>query len=56
MGAIDLSSLVFPSNLKSYQADVLARVHLWHSGMDYMHGTGHGIGAFLSVHECMQWF
>lgn len=52
MGAIDLSSLIFPSNLKINQADVMARAPLWHGGMDYMHGTGHGVGAFLSVHEC----
>ncbi|GLV45292.1 uncharacterized protein CBL_05392 [Carabus blaptoides fortunei] len=51
MGAIDLSSLVFPSNLKTYIADVMARAPLWDDGLDYMHGTGHGVGAFLGVHE-----
>ncbi len=31
--------------------DILARVPLWQSGLDYRHGTGHGVGAFLNVHE-----
>ena len=31
--------------------DTLARTSLWNSGLDYMHGTGHGVGAFLNVHE-----
>ena len=36
--------------------DVMARVPLWRAGLDYRHGTGHGIGAFLSVHEGKQCF
>lgn len=53
IGAIQLSSLVFPSSLKSNQLDVVARAPLWNIGYDYLHGTGHGIGHFLSVHECL---
>lgn len=52
MGCIDLSSLIFPSNLRISSADVVARAPLWQVGLDYMHGTGHGIGAFLGAHEC----
>ncbi|XP_028520956.1 xaa-Pro aminopeptidase 1 isoform X2 [Apis cerana] len=51
IGAIQLSSLIFPSNLKSNQLDIVAREPLWNIGYDYLHGTGHGIGHFLSVHE-----
>ncbi|XP_050574856.1 xaa-Pro aminopeptidase 1-like isoform X2 [Bombus affinis] len=51
IGAIQLSSLIFPSSLKSNQLDIVARVPLWNVGYDYLHGTGHGIGHFLSVHE-----
>ncbi|XP_015431668.1 PREDICTED: xaa-Pro aminopeptidase 1-like [Dufourea novaeangliae] len=51
IGAIQLSSLVFPSSVKSSQLDVAARSPLWNIGYDYLHGTSHGIGHFLSVHE-----
>ncbi|KAK9301554.1 hypothetical protein QLX08_006111 [Tetragonisca angustula] len=51
IGAIQLSSLIFPSSLKSNQLDIVARAPLWNIGYDYLHGTGHGIGHFLSVHE-----
>ena len=51
IGAIQLSSLIFPSSLKSNQLDIVARAPLWNVGYDYLHGTGHGIGHFLSVHE-----
>jgi len=34
--------------------DSLARTALWDSGLDYLHGTGHGVGAFLNVHEGMK--
>ena len=51
IGAIQLSSQIFPSSVKSSQLDVLARAPLWNIGYDYLHGTGHGIGHFLSVHE-----
>lgn len=52
MGAIQLSSLVFPGNIDTSAVDVMARTPLWEVGLDYLHGTGHGIGAFLGVHEC----
>lgn len=53
IGAIQLSSLIFPNSLKSNQLDIVARAPLWNIGYDYLHGTGHGIGHFLSVHECL---
>ena len=51
MGAIDLASLVFPDTVDDAHIDVIARQHLYSAGLDYRHGTGHGIGAFLGVHE-----
>ncbi|XP_053597263.1 xaa-Pro aminopeptidase ApepP isoform X1 [Microplitis demolitor] len=51
IGSIELASLIFPSNLRTDQLDILARRPLWDMHDDYMHGTGHGIGHFLSVHE-----
>ncbi|XP_025832435.1 xaa-Pro aminopeptidase ApepP [Agrilus planipennis] len=51
MGLIQFSSLVFPGHMKMSVADVLARQPLWEIGLDYMHGTGHGVGSFLGVHE-----
>ena len=50
-GNIALSSTVFPEGTRGSQLDVLARHHLWNAGLDYAHGTGHGVGSFLSVHE-----
>ncbi|MCF7456071.1 aminopeptidase P family protein [Vibrio sp. A1-1] len=41
----------FPKGTRGYQIDTLARQHLWAEGYDYDHGTGHGVGHFLSVHE-----
>lgn len=52
MGSIQLSTLIFPDNLEFSNVDILARAPLWQIGEDYLHGTGHGIGAFLNVHEC----
>lgn len=44
--------LLIKSGFKSgHSLDVLARVPLWSYGLDYRHGTGHGIGAYLNVHE-----
>ena len=40
-----------PAGTTGTQLDVLARQFLWNEGLDYDHGTGHGVGAFLSVHE-----
>ncbi len=50
-GMIALSRIRFPEGTSGAQLDVLARQALWQCGLDYDHGTGHGVGAFLSVHE-----
>ncbi|XP_046542342.1 xaa-Pro aminopeptidase 1-like [Haliotis rubra] len=50
-GHINLSRTVFPNEVKGHNLDTLARVALWEVGLDYLHGTGHGVGAFLNVHE-----
>jgi Xaa-Pro aminopeptidase len=50
-GMIALARAVFPKGTKGSQLDVLARQFLWAAGLDYQHGTGHGVGSFLSVHE-----
>lgn len=50
-GHIALGRAVFPKGTAGSQLDVLARQHLWQAGVDYNHGTGHGVGAYLSVHE-----
>ncbi|WP_419198743.1 M24 family metallopeptidase [Wolbachia endosymbiont of Rhagoletis cingulata] len=48
---IAIASVVFPPGTTGGELDILARTHLWKFGMDYMHGTGHGVGSYLSVHE-----
>ncbi|MGL5784196.1 MAG: aminopeptidase P family protein [Alphaproteobacteria bacterium] len=50
-GHISLASLVFPHQTTGAQIDGFARRALWEAGCDYDHGTGHGVGSFLSVHE-----
>jgi Xaa-Pro aminopeptidase len=50
-GVIGLATAVFPSKIKGNCLDSFARKHLWEVGLDYLHGTGHGVGAFLNVHE-----
>ena len=50
-GHIALARAVFPKGTRGSQLDVLARQFLWRAGLDYAHGTGHGVGSFLSVHE-----
>jgi Xaa-Pro aminopeptidase len=50
-GHIQLARAVFPHGTAGGQLDVLARQHLWDAGVDYAHGTGHGVGSFLGVHE-----
>lgn len=50
-GHIALASVVFPRKTKGYSLDTLARKSLWDVGLDYMHGTGHGVGMYLNVHE-----
>ncbi|KAL7979447.1 hypothetical protein Chor_004605, partial [Crotalus horridus] len=52
MGNIDLSKLVFPPRMSGRLVESFARRPLWEAGLNYGHGTGHGIGNFLSVHEC----
>ncbi|KMS56716.1 aminopeptidase P family protein [Sphingobium cupriresistens] len=50
-GHIALARAVFPNGTRGGQLDALARQYLWAEGLDYAHGTGHGVGSFLSVHE-----
>ncbi|WP_439100281.1 aminopeptidase P family protein [Congregibacter sp.] len=50
-GHIALDRARFPKGTTGTHLDVLARQHLWQTGRDYEHGTGHGVGAFLGVHE-----
>ena len=50
-GHIALACATFPAGTRGSQLDVLARQYLWAQGLDYAHGTGHGVGSFLSVHE-----
>ena len=50
-GHIALALAVFPEGTAGSQLDTLARQFLWADGVDYAHGTGHGVGSFLSVHE-----
>jgi Xaa-Pro aminopeptidase len=50
-GMIGVSMIRFPKGTCGSQLDVLARAALWKAGLDYDHGTGHGVGSYLSVHE-----
>lgn len=50
-GHIALASIRFPEGTTGAELDVLARRHLWEVGLDYGHGTGHGVGCYLGVHE-----
>lgn len=50
-GMIGLSAAVFPRGTLSPMLDALARLPLWQQGLDYGHGTGHGVGYFMNVHE-----
>ncbi|CAH4033162.1 xaa-Pro aminopeptidase ApepP-like isoform X2 [Pieris brassicae] len=50
-GQISLGSALFPKGVKGNVLDTLARKALWDVGLDYAHGTGHGVGHFLNVHE-----
>lgn len=50
-GHIALATQTFPAGTTGSQLDTLARQHLWAAGLDYAHGTGHGVGSFLAVHE-----
>ena len=50
-GHIQLELCKFPSGTSGTQIDVLARKDMWRVGMNYLHGTGHGVGSYLNVHE-----
>lgn len=50
-GHIALARLKFPTGTTGHQIDAIARKPLWDAGLDYDHGTGHGVGSFLGVHE-----
>jgi len=50
-GHIALARAIFPQGTRGTQLDTLARQYLWEVGLDYAHGTGHGVGSYLSVHE-----
>lgn len=50
-GHIGIATARFPEGTSGSQLDVLARMSLWKAGLDYDHGTGHGVGSYLSVHE-----
>ncbi len=50
-GVIALSTAVFPVGTRGVQLDVLARQYIWKRNINYLHGTGHGVGHFLNVHE-----
>ncbi|KAH8975591.1 hypothetical protein BDL97_01G166700 [Sphagnum fallax] len=50
-GHIALDMAVFPNGTTGHALDILARVPLWKEGLDYRHGTGHGVGCYLNVHE-----
>lgn len=50
-GHIALSRAVYPEGTRGYQLDLLARQPLWNAGLNYGHGTGHGVGYILNVHE-----
>jgi Xaa-Pro aminopeptidase len=50
-GHVALARARFPQGTRGSQLDVLARQFLWQEGLDYAHGTGHGVGSYLSVHE-----
>ena len=59
-GFINFAMLKFPDGATGTQLDATARLPLWREGMNYLHGTGHGVGAYLNVHEGphqvrMQW-
>lgn len=50
-GHINLAMAEFPAGTTGPTLDVIARMPLWAGGLDYRHGTGHGVGSFLNVHE-----
>jgi Xaa-Pro aminopeptidase len=50
-GHIALGTAIYPEGTRGAQLDALARIPLWQHGLSYLHGTGHGVGHFLNVHE-----
>lgn len=50
-GHIGIATAIFPDGTTGAQIDAFARAPLWRAGLDFAHGTGHGVGAYLSVHE-----
>ncbi len=50
-GHIQLELCKFPSGASGTQMDILAREAMWREGLNYLHGTGHGVGSYLNVHE-----
>ncbi|XP_020584249.1 probable Xaa-Pro aminopeptidase P [Phalaenopsis equestris] len=50
-GHIALGNAVFPNGTTGHALDILARIPIWKNGLDYRHGTGHGVGCYLNVHE-----
>ena len=50
-GHLQLQNAVFPQGTCGTQLDILARMAMWKEGINYLHGTGHGVGCFLNVHE-----
>ncbi len=50
-GHIAIGTAIYPEGTRGAQIDALARMPLWKNGMSYLHGTGHGVGHFLNVHE-----
>ena len=55
-GHIAIDSAIFPEGTSGRALDVLARNALWKDGLNYLHGTGHGFGSYLNVHEGPQSF
>lgn len=55
-GHIALATAIFPEGTKGIQLDVFARQYLWQEGLNFGHGTGHGVGFFMNVHEPPQGF
>jgi Xaa-Pro aminopeptidase len=50
-GHIAMATVRFPAGTTGHQLDALARLPMWMAGLDYDHGTGHGVGSYLGVHE-----
>lgn len=50
-GHIAMATIRFPAGVSGMHLDAIARQHLWNAGFDYDHGTGHGVGSYLGVHE-----